>query len=177
MKVKNNSTINKKEKKIVQKKNLVPYEELKKMVRNQGIKTSRDYRLLSKENEGMLNGWRIPSNPHVHYGYEWEGWGVFFGNRSLPLAPYKELKKILRDQRVKSAKDYQLLRKENEGVLNGWRISSNPNNIYKEWMGWGEFLGKKPFAPYEELKKAIRDQGIKKSKDYRLLRKESGGVH
>ena len=151
------------------------YEELKKIVRDQGLKSIKDYHLLREKNKGMFNGWRMPSNPDKHYK-EWTNWNEFFGNRSLPLAPYEELKKITRDQGIKSAKDYHLFRTENKGVFNGWRIPSNPHRYYDEWKGWSNFFEKPPIAPYEELKKAVRDQGLKTSKDYQLLREKNEGV-
>ena len=159
---------------------MASYEELKKIARDQGVKTSMDYRLFRKENKGVFNGWRMPRNPHVHYGNKWENWGVFLGKKpSPPMASYEELKKISRDQGVKTSMDYRLFRKENKGVFNGWRMPSEPYIHYDEWEGWGVFLGKKPslpFAPYEELKKILIAQGVKSARDYRLLRKENKGV-
>ena len=168
----------KKEKKIVQKKNLAPYEELKKIVKDQRINLAKDYRLFREKNGGVFNGRRMPSEPNRYYGDEWKGWGEFLWK--LPIAPYEELKKIARDQGIKTSRDYHLLREENEGVINGWGMPRNPNRRYvDEWEGWGVFLGKKsspPFASYEELKKILIDQGIKTSIEYFSWREKNKGV-
>ena len=169
----------KEEEKIVQEKNLVPYEELKKIARDQGIKLAKDYHLFRTENKGVINGRRIPSEPHRYYGDEWEGWGEFLGKKPpLPFVPYEELKKFIKDQGIKTSTDYRLQRKKHKGVLNGWSLPSNPNKYYeKEWVSWEEFFGKPPIASYEELKKFVKDQGVKTSRGYQLLRRKKGVIN
>ena len=180
---KNNPTLIKRKRrgKIVQKKNLVPYEELKKIARNQEVKTRRYYLIWREKNKGVIDGRRIPSNPDAYYD-EWKGWNEFLGKKPAPpFAPYEELKKILIAQGIKKSREYFSWREKNKGVFNGWRIPSNPHISYGEWEGWGVFLGKKsspppPFVPYKELKKILKDQGVKSIRDYHLLREKNKGV-
>ena len=110
------------------------------MVRNQGIKSRVEYNTQRDKLKGVFNGWRIPSSPQTHYP-EWKGWGEFLGKP--PMAPYEELKKMVRNQGIKKSKDYRLLRKESGGVINGWRIPSNPHVHYgNKWEGWDVFFNK-----------------------------------
>ena len=154
-----------------------PYEELKKALIDQEIKSAREYFSWREKNKGVFNGWRMPRNPHRHYGNKWESWNEFFGKKpSLPFAPYEELKKILIDQGIKKSREYLSWREKNKGVFNGWKMPGNPHTYYDEWEGWGNIFGKLPLAPYEELKKAVIDQGIKTSRHYYLLREKNGGV-
>ena len=149
----------------------LPYEELKKKAQVLGIKSSLEYRKRYKEIPGA------PLHPDRIYREEWEGWRIFFGTSLQQYLPYEELKEKAQVLGIKSSFEYRKRYKEIPGA------PSNPDHTYgKEWEGWGIFLGislqqrQRQYLPYEELKKKVQVLGIKSFLEYRKRYKEIPGA-
>lgn len=81
----------------------------------------------------------------------------------IDYLPYDEACAVVRKCKIKSRLQF---RNFNKGRSSATRIPSSPNEIYKEWVSWGDFLGtgshsntfNKKIVPYDEAKKIINDE-------------------
>src|SRR5690606_15274381 len=120
------------------------YAEAKAWARNSQIRTSSEWRSLSRERMLPLN---IPSFPIQTYRSEWEGWSEFLGTgtkrrRSKPKRIYRSYSAAsawAKKEGIRTSTQWKRYRQA--GMLPA-DIPSNPEAAYSdEWQSWGEFLG------------------------------------
>lgn len=141
----------------------INFEDLKKIVHEIGIKSQAEYVSQYKEHDGW------PSNPQAHYP-EWKGWPDFLSKEIVDYIDFETFKKELIKNNIKSSIEYFAVYKDHPG----WPAS--PHRFYREsgWSDWGTLLGKekKNFISFDELKKEVRDLGIKTKSEYLRMRNE-----
>jgi len=146
-----------------------PYEDAKKYVQKQGIKT------VPKFNEWSSQGKRplfIPANPQKFYK-DWIDWDDFFSRDKKIILSFEDAREFARSLKLQFNSDWIKLHKEGK-IQN---IPRYPNEPYKkEWKGWGDFLGtgnlspsdrKKGFKSFEDAREFVRSLGIKTEPEWR----------
>lgn len=123
----------------------IKYEDLKKYVREKGIKTKEEYILHVSKNY-LVNDLSIPYNPYTFYSKEiWEGWSIFLRDEIYKKKyngtyySYHECKEIVKEYNFLSKNDY--FKRIREIIKFDIRIPYDPRSVYKEeWEGWVHFL-------------------------------------
>lgn len=138
------------------------YEETKSAANALGIKTGHQYYKEYKKDP------RLMRKPYVKFkGKGWIDWASFLKKRKYSIIPTLAKAKVAAKKLgVKSKSDYD----KRYRIMPG--LPSNPWIIYKNigWIGWGDFLGKKPkakvYETLEEVKEAAGKLGIKSCIEY-----------
>jgi len=123
--------------------NLIPFEDLKKFALKFEIKTSDEWRELSRTKKATLN---LPASPQDLYKNDWNGWGDFLGTGRIAdmykeYLPFNEARKLARKLKLKSSSEWKKLHKTKNKPQT---IPVNADRRYKNqgWKGWADFLGK-----------------------------------
>lgn len=144
-------------------------EEARKSALSLGFKSSTDYR------KNRAKDPKLPGNPALAYPEEWKGkgWGYFLNTGrkqvSNPYSTWQEAGKAAQGLGIQSSKDYK-----NGVYKTDPRLPSDPLDIYKDWPGWGTFLGtgrkksegKDKYQTWQRAAKASRKMKIKSSVHY-----------
>nr|AIF19117.1 hypothetical protein [uncultured marine thaumarchaeote KM3_85_E11] len=151
------------------------YEEYKKWVQDQGIKTQTEFKLAKSKLPP-----NYPKDPQSFYGDRgtWKRWHDFCGTESYRLLnppSYEKYKKWVQDQGVKSQKELRGLNKSK--FPPGY--SKRPDYYYRKlgtWKGFNDLFGTEQYfllnAPsYAEYKKWVQKQGIKTEREWRRFDK------
>ena len=106
--------------------NILSFERARNKARLAGISSAAKYKKWQKDHPDM------PSNPPQFYK-KWKGWRNFLG---INVLPFEQAREKVRSAGILSARKYR-----------GWQkdhldMPSHPNEFYKEWQGWRDFLGK-----------------------------------
>ena len=122
----------------------------------------------------------MPYKPYDKFKKEWKGWSDYLGaNIVAPqkkdrnfYVSYDELKEILKKNNVTTSKKWRKFRKKNKRA----DIPSHPDQLYKEWISWGELFGTgsrshKQFVSYKKAKEIIQKLNIKTQKEYKKFTK------
>lgn len=133
------------------KKSYPSYEEAKKIVMDNGVKTMVEYKAIYKK-------LGLPTYPDYSYKNKgWENWPNFLGRGKKVYPSYEEAKKIAMKNGVRTQTDYM-------NIYSVLGLPSNPSYTYKNegWTNWFEFLGreKKVYPSYEEAKKIVNKKCI-----------------
>jgi len=131
----------------------------------------RKYKITSrtKYNKIRKNNW--PSAPHeVYKNKGWKNWHDFLGKVvrvRVDFLSFKECRKEVRKCKIKNNIEYRKNRKNN------W--PSAPHEVYKEWQGWHDFLGKEKisFLSFEECRKEVIKCKFKGLVEYKKNRKKN----
>ena len=109
------------------------YKEAKEFIRNEGVKSSIEFRKWRQSDFRPVN---FPAKPDKIYKEEWEGWKSFLGNEWMS---YKEAKEFIRSEGIKSSIEFRKWRQSDFRPAN---FPTQPSVVYKEeWEGWKLFLG------------------------------------
>ena len=157
------------------KTNYASYDEAKKKLAPLNFTTIGEFKSWRKESpENEI----IPNYPEVIYKKSWSGWADFFSNtlkspKNIKYISYKNLQKLVQKDNVIGKHAYREWWKKNKHLGN---IPSTPDRKYKEWNGWGEFLGtgvisshNRTYLSYEESKKTISKLNIKTQKQFQQM--------
>lgn len=142
-------------------KDFPTYEEAKKIIRENGIKTVIEYKKRYRE-------FGLPSRPTTTYtGYGWMNWVDFLSKKSY--LSYEDAQKTVLLNLVKTRKQYRLFYKE-------YGLPSSPNVSYKGkgWVNWSHFLFTASFPSYEEARTIVIENKIKTLEQYNKNRKLLG---
>ena len=142
------------------------------------ISSSSQFSLWRAESGGVINGKKIPANPHIAYKGEWQGWDYVFGKEIMEYLTLEELIEfVLKDPRINSSTDYYIVKQQDNSIVNGKKMPSNPHHFYgDQWPSWKSiFKDRMDFLTYEELMEAI-PSSLKKSTDFSSWRNRVGGV-
>lgn len=149
------------------------YHEASKWAQDEGITTRKEWRQRCKK--GLPDN--IPANPPRFYVNEFKGWGNFLGtnriaNQKRLFCTYDEALMWAQDQGVKSCSQWTKRCQSEVPIY----IPKYPNEVYKEFTTWGEFLGtgslsnkNKVFLSYEESMRLALQKKVTTSKEWRNL--------
>lgn len=123
--------------------NPLNFEDLKKLVKELGLKNRREWREYCNSNKRDS---LISSHPELCYKEEWKGWGDFFGTnvisnveKNKSFLNLGELKCYIKKEKINNRSKW------NELILPKNRpnfIPTNPDKTYKNkgWTTWGDFF-------------------------------------
>lgn len=131
------------------------YDELKQAVKEQGIKSSAQY-----HKEASRNGW--PAHITLLRRYANFNWDEF-----LDRTTYEQLKQAVKEQGIKSSVQY-----EQQSSKNGWPTAGTLKRKYANF-NWDDFLDREE-TTYEQLKRSVKEMGIKSGHQYRKLAPKNG---
>lgn len=148
-----------------------PFEEARDYVWSLGIRSQDEWQKYSASGQRPFD---IPANPKSVYGeeyismYDWlgtkKGWNGYMN--------YNELVEFIKPLNIKSGSEWNNYWKKNKKPDN---IPICPQNTYKEWTSWGDFLGtgivagikmKDVYVTYDEAEKFVHKLKLKKSKEW-----------
>ena len=147
-------------------KKFLPFLEARAKARSAGISSSTQYIEWQKNHPDM------PSNPNRSYPDQWTSWGDFLGTgriykRKEDILPFLEASEKVRLAGISTKAQYRTWHKDHPDM------PSNPPQFYKEWKGWGDFLGtgrfkskKEDILPFLEAREKARSAGISSSTQY-----------
>ena len=154
----------------LRRKNWMPYEELKALIRQHKISTKKEYYELREAHPEL----DIPNRlDKVYKEYEnWKDFTQIGQGQSANWIPYKKLKTLVRENNISTRKEYHVFRKEHPEL----KIPSHPERVYKEYENWKDFTtigrGKNiNWIPYKKLKTLVRENNISTQEEYHEFRK------
>ena len=139
------------------------YEEFKKWIKKQGIKTQAEFKLAKSKLPP-----NYPKDPQSFYGDRgtWKRWHDFCGKEPYRLQDppsYEEYKKWVQKQGIKNQKEFTEF--DRKKFPSGY--TKGPTRFYKNkgWEGWNDLCGTeqhflKDPPSYAEFKKWVQKQGI-----------------
>ena len=144
------------------------YENAKKFVQKQNLSSQKAYSDWSKSGKRPKD---IPANPGRTYKDEWNGWGDWLGTGNVAgvnrvYRSYDDAKKFARKHNLKRKDDWIKYKKTDD-------YPSRPDNFYKEWTTWGDFLGTENIAPinkkylsFEDARKFVQSLKLKSRSEW-----------
>ena len=114
------------------KRHIFSYEEARKFVKKQHIKTREEYVKRYKTLSPNL-----PSDPNIAYREHWTKWPDFLAERPTRFS-YQEAVAFLKEKKIKSVREY----KKNHKKLSPRLVYNAPRVYGKEWTNWGSYLSK-----------------------------------
>lgn len=153
----------------------LPFEEARDFVRKLGLKNTNEWIAYTKSNNFPEF---LPVSPNSVYN-EFTTYGDFLGNgyvanRQRNYKSYKDAKVYMLTTNVKTAKEWQNYKKENDIPSD---IPKDPYTVYSntgEWEGWGDYLGtnviasqNKNYRSYQEASKWAKKLKCKTVQEYR----------
>ena len=141
------------------------YEEAQRIVQENGITSSDDYKSSYKE-------LGLPANPSATYKNKgWIDWYSFFGRSKVSYPTYEEAKRIVQENGITSQTDYR-------SSYQALGLPSAPDLFYKNrgWIDWHSFFGKTKasYPTYEEAQRIVKKNGVNSKTAYKSSYKELG---
>ena len=141
------------------------YEEAKRLVKENGINSCKEYKLFSKD-------LGLPYAPDLYYKDKgWTNWYDFLGKEKADYPEYEEAKKVVKEKGINSNIEYSHFSKD-------LGLPAHPERCYKDkgWTDWFTFLGKEKadYPEYEEAKRIVKENGFKDNKEYKSFCKDHG---
>ena len=150
-----------------------PYKDAKKFIQTLGLKGQKEWEQYCKSGNKPDD---IPSHPdrtYKHIGvYAWGDWlGTGnIANSKREFRDFQSAKKFVQSLELKTVQEWK------EYCKSGNRpddIPSAPKGTYKEWNGWGDFLGTKRIAnqdkvyrPHKEAREFVRSLKLKNVREW-----------
>ena len=131
------------------------YEECKKHAQKLKFKNKKQWFLYTQSKDYPKD---MPKSIDDVYKNEWEGTGIFLGYKTTrfgEFVSYDEAKKFARNKNIKSYNEWIILTQSKSFPDN---VPKAPHLLYKEFEGWGVFLGtknirgKNNFLSYKDCK-------------------------
>lgn len=119
----------------------VPFAQAKRIVRELGLRSSLDYRNLSKAERRRH---RLPSSPTNQYATTgWAGWVDFLGLEHGRFLPYEHAAAIAPTLGPRTSRQWRALDRK---TLRRLGLPATPDAYYAGagWVSWAVFLGRKP---------------------------------
>ena len=149
----------------------LPFEEAKKIVRAEGLKSNQHWRKYSQTKRPL----NIPGSPDSIYKNKgWTNWGDFLGTgneRKIEFLSYEEARAFIRTIGLKSSIDWR----EYSKTKRPRNIPGNPDRDYvgKGWISWNDFLGsntisnyQKSFIEFDKAKELISSYNLRSLNDW-----------
>ena len=146
------------------------YEEFKKWVKKQGIKTSDEFKKFYRTKLPP----NYPKDPQAFFTARgtWKGWGDIIGKEPYRLQntpSYEEFKKWVQKQGIKNQKEFAEFDRKKFPL----GYTKGPTRFYKNkgWAGWNDLCGTeqhflKDVPSYAEFKKWIQKHGITSKNEF-----------
>ena len=148
-----------------------PFEEAKYFVHSLNLKSENpDWRRYCKSDNKPDD---IPRCPNIIYKDDWQCWGDWLGTNSRRggWLPFLKAKAIVVSLKLSGQKEWRLFCKSEDRPTD---IPANPNEVYKEWSNWGDWLGTnrlankcKVFLAFKIARKIVRNKNFKNTKEFR----------
>ena len=147
------------------------YEEYKTVVKQYNIKRAVEY--TKRINEIKCDGYnKIGCRPELKFKDKgWINWQEFLREDFDKFYDYETLKELVKQYKINNQQEYK--QKYKELNSKSGKAMSSPNNYYKEWCGWHNFLEPdKKWIYYElyELKEIVISLKIKSSQEYSKIK-------
>ena len=148
-------------------KEYLPIEKAKKIVRELGIKTHREWVEFCAKGNKPVN---IPSSPLYHYRNSgWKDWGDWLGTDSvINFRSFEEARDHVCKLGLSGQTEYVSLCRNKE-LPNDIPVS--PNGVYKNkgWKGWRDFLGEKKdtFLPFNDAREFAQNLNLNSAVQWR----------
>ncbi len=152
------------------------YEEAKRLVESEGVRTASEYRILRKRRG------RLPVHPDETYR-EWVSWPEFFGRERIrreEFVDFEEFKRLIKLLNISSRADYLKKYKRRRG------LHSSPEVFYSNWPGWNEVIRGikkkdaritlRDFLSYEEARGVCIHAQIRSARQYAKVRRTIQGL-
>ncbi len=162
------------------KKQFRTFEEAKKFVNSQNLRSNRAWRTFDKSDKKPKD---IPSDPSKVYAKEWTSWGDFLGTGTVQTQKrnylsFEEAKKIVHSFNLKKKDEWESFVKKRKLPNN---IPSNPQNTYREnWIRWGDWLGTgtvaqkdRKFRSFETARDYVHSFGLKSQREWIVFTKSN----
>jgi len=114
-------------------KKFIDYFSAKKLVKQMGIKSGKEYRKFCKSGKVQKN---LPTNPNMIYKKNWNGWGDFLGTGTISVnilttswLDYQNAMKFVRSLKLASQTQWREYCKSGRKPQD---IPSQPNRVYKK---------------------------------------------
>ena len=147
------------------------YNVAREFVRKLNFKNYTEWKNYCKSDQKPIE---LPNSPEkVYKNKEWIGISDWLGTGkarpNTPIGSFKDVKEFVYKLRLKNMKEWRLYCKSGEKPVN---IPYAPQDKYKEWRGWADFLGtenlhKKEFVSYSDAKNFIKNLKLKSNNDWR----------
>jgi DNA-binding transcriptional MerR regulator len=153
----------------------VSYKKASQYAKKSKIKTKRQWALHVKS--GTKPSF-IPARPdHVYKKSGWDSWVKFFGkldfhSRHRNFRSYKQCKKYAISLKLENSKEWRVLYKKRRIPLD---IPCNPYQTFKEFEGWGIFLGtgivsvnraRENYLPLKDIREILKLNNVTNSNQY-----------
>jgi len=134
------------------------YEECCKLIISNNILSKSGYNNFRRSSKDL----KIPSNPEKHFK-EWS-WDYFFKKKIRNFLKFEDAREYAHTLKIKSNKKWvEWINSNNIDFL-----PTYPNNFYKEWISWSDWLDNKKIISYEDAKVYLSDKNINTIKDYHI---------
>lgn len=162
-------------------KEYLSFKNARDFARQLGLKSGKEWNLYVS---GKLNSFpKLPSNipkaPQGVYADSWKGWSDWLGSnfKRGGWQSFAKSRKFVRTLKLKSRNEWHKYCKGNLKNLpkKPVNIPNNPNEVYKEWVSMGDWLGSgviasqhMKFKSFSEAKKFSQSLGLKSYTEWRL---------
>lgn len=156
----------------IAKANWKSFRDSQEYVRALGLKSIQGWLEWAKSSQRPPD---IPSNPHKIYRFDgWKSLGDFIGIgqhlRGDNFWSFLEARSYVRSLNFQSVAALRAARRN--GLIPA-EVPSSPNNVYPEWVSWGDWLGTyreadgtKDLLPFEDARKFARSLKLKSSEEF-----------
>ena len=147
------------------------FNKARRYMRSQGLKNLRELQRFTKSKKFPSN---IPKDPKFYKEYknlgDWIGTDRV-GNRNRSWMSFEDARKYVRSLGLKSGKEWLNYISQGKKPI---EIPSNPNQVYKEFKGMGDWLGtytiqtqKREYLSFKKAKVVLSKENMRTSKDWR----------
>ena len=148
------------------------FEDAKKFVQLQNLQTKTEWATYCKSGKKPDD---IPSNPELNYKKYWTNWGDWLRNgKSITMKnkflSFEDAKKFVHSLNLKSVNELRQYQKYGKKPNN---IPSSPNQVYDQWISWGDWLGtatpssrNRQYSSFEDAKKFVQSLGLKSQNEW-----------
>lgn len=111
----------------------------------------------------------IPTSPEHVYSNDWKEWADWLGHRRRigGWRPFEDARKYARGLKLRSRKDWAALAQNGKLPAD---IPAYPNNTYKEWTAWWDWLGtahrRGKWLSFGNARKLSRKLGLKSEAEF-----------
>ncbi|NGX31109.1 MAG: hypothetical protein K940chlam8_00469 [Chlamydiae bacterium] len=164
------------------------YESAKDFAQSLSLKSYKDWRdyCEGKIPNQLLKPDDIPAKPDGSYKNNgWISWADFLGTDNISNSKkrfllYEEAKALVYQSRFKSGADWKAYCKGTNPQfgLKPNNLPKAPDQFYKEWTSWGDWLGngyiacsKRKYRSFEDARKFVRTLGLKGRSEWRRYTK------
>ena len=160
-------------------KNFLDFQKHKNFAREKKITTQKEWIKFFRQK-------KIPNNIYAYpegifrKSKEWKGWGDFLGTGRMDkreFVSFSAAKKFTQKLKLKSFPEWQVYSHKPNFPKN---IPLYPNQTYKKWLSWSDFLGnnkisnnKRVYKSYKEAKIFVKKLKIKSAKEWDVFVKNN----